>query len=304
MWFFYNFFRVFRVLWGKIKIDTQAINRLNERNMTRIETTFNTLKTQGKKALIPYVMAGDPNPSVTVDLLHDMVAHGADMIELGLPFSDPMADGPTIALAAERALAAGTSTHQAIDMVKQFRQQNSNTPIILMGYLNPIEIIGYETFIDLCQEAGVDGILMVDLPPDDADEFAAQLAKANMNEIFLLSPTTTDSRRNSVLTAGSGYIYYVSLKGVTGASTLDIHEVAEKITAIKTQTQLPVCVGFGIRDAASAKAVAQQADGVIVGSELVKQFAQATTQVDVTTAKARLLAKLDELRSALDSISC
>lgn len=233
--------------------------------MTRIQETFATLKQQNKKALIPYIMAGDPNPAVTVDLMHRLVAHGADVIEIGLPFSDPMADGQTIALAGERALAGGTNTRGAIDMVRQFRQTNTTTPVLLMGYLNPMEIIGYDTFIDACHNAGVDGLLLVDLPPHETDENLHQKLKDNaINQIFLLAPTTEAVRRKAVLEKGSGFIYYVSVKGVTGSNALDADDVGKQITAIKADTDLPVCVGFGIRDGASARAVAQFADGVIV----------------------------------------
>lgn len=266
---------------------------------TRIDTCFAQLKQQNKKALIPYVMAGDPNPETTLTLLHTLVEHGADVIELGLPFSDPMADGPTISLAAERALAAGTSTSQAMQMVAEFRKTNTTTPIVLMGYLNPIEFMGYENFAKKAQAVGVDGVLMVDLPPEEAGEFSALLKAHDMNAIFLLSPTTTEKRTASVLASGSGYLYYVSLKGVTGSAALDTDEVAAKITQIKSGTDLPVCVGFGIRDGASAKACAQPSDGVIVGSELVKQFAD---NAPVDTALNNIADKMTELRAALDSI--
>ena len=270
--------------------------------MTRIESTFETLKAQNKKALIPYVMAGDPNPSNFVGLLHDLVKHGADMIEVGLPFSDPMADGPVVALAGERALAAGTSTRDALKMVAEFRQQDTQTPIILMGYLNPVEIIGYDNFVALCEQSGVDGILMVDLPPSEAGSFTQHLTDHAMNEIFLLSPTTLPERREQVLTHCGGYIYYVSLKGVTGSATLD---VATQVQAIKAATDLPVCVGFGIRDAASAKAIGAHADGIIVGSALVQNFADidANDSTAVAAAQQKIMAKMDELRGALDSLS-
>lgn len=273
--------------------------------MTRIESTFATLKSQNKKALIPYVMAGDPNPITTVGLLHDLVKHGADMIELGLPFSDPMADGPTVALAGERALAAGTSTRNALKMVAEFRQQDKQTPIILMGYLNPVEIIGYDKFVALCEQSEVDGILMVDLPPAEAGSFTQHLTDHAMNEIFLLSPTTVAERRQQVLTHCGGYIYYVSLKGVTGSATLDTDDVATQVKAIKAETNLPVCVGFGIRDGASAKAIGAHADGVIVGSVLVQNFADidANDADAVAAAQQRIMAKMDELRDALDSLS-
>lgn len=272
--------------------------------MTRIETTFATLNAQHKKALIPYIMAGDPSPSVTVDLMHQLVAHGADLIEIGLPFSDPMADGQTIAIAGERALAAGTSTRQAIDMVKKFRETNTTTPVLLMGYLNPVEIIGYDAFIDKCHKAGVDGLLLVDLPPHESDDALRQKLHQNaINQIFLLAPTTQAVRRKAVLEQGSGFIYYVSLKGVTGSNALDTDDVSAHVQAIKADTDLPVCVGFGIRDGASARAVATFADGVIVGSELVKHFADVgddTAKID--HAIAQVLAKMDELRLAIDSI--
>ncbi|OPH35000.1 tryptophan synthase subunit alpha [Moraxella atlantae] len=275
-----------------------------DNTQTRIETTFAALKQQNKKALIPYIMAGDPNPNVTVELLHDLVAHGADIIEVGLPFSDPMADGETIALAGERALAGGTSTRQALAIVKQFRATNQHTPVLVMGYLNPVEILGYDNFIALCQEAGVDGVLMVDLPPQEAGNFTQKLANSQMNEIFLLAPTTLPQRRQQVLQHGGGFIYYVSVKGVTGSKALDTAEVGTQVQQIKAQTALPVCVGFGIRDGESAKAIGQYADGVIVGSELVRQFADVGDNADqIAAAKQRVLAKMDELRQALDSLT-
>lgn len=270
---------------------------------TRIETTFTALKAKHKKALIPYIMAGDPNPSVTVDLLHKLVAHGADVIEVGLPFSDPMADGQTISLAGERALANGTSTREAIAMVKEFRQTNQTTPVLVMGYLNPMEIIGYDAFIALCADAGIDGILLVDLPPHETDaKFSQSLSEHAINQIFLLAPTTQADRRAKVLERGSGFIYYVSVKGVTGSAELDTAEVGKQVQAIKADTDLPVCVGFGIRDGESARAVAQFADGVIVGSELVKNFADVgADKVKIDSAISQILAKMDELRTAIDS---
>lgn len=275
--------------------------------MTRIETTFKTLKSQNKKALIPYIMAGDPNPAVTVSLLHDLVAHGADIIELGLPFSDPMADGQIIAHAGERALARGTSTLSAIEMVREFRKTNTHTPILVMGYLNPIEIIGYEKFADLCASAGVDAILMVDLPPYEAGDFPKNLHTRTdnpINQIFLLSPTTEPERRAKVIKECSGFIYYVSVKGVTGSKALNVDEVSRQIQIIKSETDIPVCVGFGIRDGVSARALGAVADGVIVGSELVKNFAgvAADDEAAIASARANLLAKMDELRTAIDSI--
>lgn len=274
--------------------------------MTRIETVFESLKQQNKKALIPYVMAGDPSPDSFVGLMHDLVSHGANMIEVGLPFSDPMADGPTVALAGERALAGGTSTHQALQMVKKFRETDSTTPVILMGYLNPIEIIGYDEFIRLCDDSGVDGVLVVDLPPAESGDFVQRLAEHNMNKIFLLSPTTLPERRKQVMTHCGGYIYYVSLKGVTGSASLDTAAVGEQVQAIKKETDLPICVGFGIRDGQSAAAIGQYADGVIVGSELVKNFTgldSNSSQEEIAAAQAKIMEKMDELRQALDQLA-
>ena len=274
--------------------------------MTRIETAFESLKQQNKKALIPYVMAGDPSPDSFVGLMHDLVSHGANMIEVGLPFSDPMADGPTVALAGERALAGGTSTHQALQMVKKFRETDSTTPVILMGYLNPIEIIGYDEFIRLCDDSGVDGVLVVDLPPAESGDFVQRLAEHNMNKIFLLSPTTLPERRKQVMTHCGGYIYYVSLKGVTGSASLDTAAVGEQVQAIKKETDLPICVGFGIRDGQSAAAIGQYADGVIVGSELVKNFTgldSNSSQEEIAAAQAKIMEKMDELRQALDQLA-
>ncbi len=266
--------------------------------MSRLATRFAQLKSQQRKALVSYVMAGDPQPHVTVPLLHQMVEAGVDVLELGLPFSDPMADGPVIALAAERALAAGTNTLDALNMVKEFRQKDTTTPVVLMGYLNPVEVIGYEKFVAYANECGVDGVLLVDLPPEEAKDFDAVLQKYDMNQIFLLAPTSTDERIQHVVKQASGFIYYVSLKGVTGAATLDTAEVAARIEKIKTFTDIPVGVGFGISDAASAKAVGQVADAVIVGSAFVKPFASLTAEQAVEQA----VNKVKELRAALDEL--
>lgn len=266
--------------------------------MSRLAQRFNELKTQDKKALVTYIMAGDPQPAITVPLLHDMVAAGADVLELGLPFSDPMADGPVIAVAAERALAGGTNTLDVIEMVKTFRQQDQSTPVVLMGYLNPVEVIGYEKFAALASEAGVDGLILVDLPPEEAAEFDQILAKYNMDQVFLLAPTSTETRIQHVIQQARGFIYYVSLKGVTGAATLDTAAAAERIAQIKRHTDLPVGVGFGISDAASAKAMGAVADAVIVGSAFVKPFANLPAQ----EAAAAAVAKVKELRAALDEL--
>lgn len=266
--------------------------------MSRLATRFAQLESQQRKALVSYVMAGDPHPEVTVPLLHQMVEAGVDVVELGLPFSDPMADGPVIALAAERALAGGTSTLKALDMVKEFRQKDQETPVVLMGYLNPVEVIGYEKFVEYANDCGVDGVLLVDLPPEEAQDFDSILKKYEMDQIFLLAPTSTPERIQFVANQASGFIYYVSLKGVTGAATLDVAEAATRLQQIKSVTNVPVGVGFGISDAASAKAMGVTADAVIVGSAFVKQFASlAPEQAVIATVN-----KVKELRAALDEL--
>ena len=238
--------------------------------MSRIAACFAALKAQGKTALIPYVTAGDPHPSITVPLMHRMVAAGANIIELGVPFSDPMADGPTIQQAHERALKHNTSLHDILGMVAEFRQTDSTTPVVLMGYLNPIEIMGYAEFAKAAEAAGVDGALTVDLPPEEGMGVLPLFREHGIDPIFLLSPTTPERRIATVAQAGGGFIYYVSLKGVTGASTLDVGQVAQHIAQIRQHTDLPLGVGFGIKDAATAAAVAKTADAVVVGSAVIK----------------------------------
>jgi tryptophan synthase alpha chain len=274
------------------------INQGKHNPMSRLATRFEQLKSQQRKALVSYVMAGDPHPQVTVPLLHQMVEAGVDVIELGLPFSDPMADGPVIALAAERALAGGTNTLDALDMVKAFREQDQTTPVVLMGYLNPVEVIGYEKFVAYAKDCGVDGVLLVDLPPEASQQLGEVLKQNGMDQIFLLAPTSTDQRIQHVVNQASGFVYYVSLKGVTGAATLDTAEAAARIAKIKSKTSVPVGVGFGISDAASAKAMGQVADAVIVGSAFVKSFA--TLPAD--EAVQQTVNKVKELRAALDEL--
>lgn len=264
--------------------------------MNRLAKRFDQLKSQQRKGLVSYVMAGDPQPEVTVPLLHRLVDAGVDVLELGLPFSDPMADGPVIALAAERALAGGTNTLHVLDMVKTFRETDTNTPVVLMGYLNPVEVIGYEKFVAQAHESGVDGLLLVDLPPEASYELNQVLTRYDMNQIFLLAPTSKNDRIQHVIKQAGGFIYYVSLKGVTGAATLNVADAAQRIEYIKQHTDIPVGAGFGINDAASAKAMAAVADAVIVGSALVKPFA--TLPVD--QAVEQTINKIKELRAALD----
>ncbi|MGB2220799.1 tryptophan synthase subunit alpha [Neptunomonas sp.] len=267
--------------------------------MSRINSYFSRLKAEGKKALIPYVTAGDPNPSVTVPLLHAMVDAGADIIELGVPFSDPMADGPVIQLACERALSHNVRLLDVLDMVKAFRTENTTTPIVLMGYLNPIEVLGYERFAQLAKEAGVDGVLTVDLPPEESVEFAGVMKANALDVIYLLAPTTQEDRIESVCEYGSGYVYYVSVKGVTGSSALDVDEVKGKLDIVRRHTDMPVGVGFGIRDGKTAAAVATIADGVIVGSVLVNAIAENAENPEQISAKVTGI--IADMRHAMDA---
>ncbi len=265
----------------------------------RLKDCFAKLEENGKKALIPFVTAGDSNKSITVPLMHRMVESGADIIELGIPFSDPMADGPTIQLACERALEHHTSVGDVIAMVKEFREKNMTTPVVLMGYLNPVEAFGYEEFAKAALDVGIDGLLTVDLPPEESNQLAQILAKYEIDPIFLLSPTTTPERIERIVNAGSGYLYYVSLKGVTGSSILNVEEVSEKVAAIKTHTNLPVGVGFGIKDAESAASISAVSDGVIVGSAIVKIIENNVDDAD--TILDQIGALLNSMRKAMDA---
>jgi len=268
--------------------------------MSRIAKKFETLRAAGRKALIPYVTAGDPNPSVTVPLMHDMVSAGADIIELGVPFSDPMADGPVIQKASERALEHNVSLQDVFGMVEAFRKTDTDTPVVLMGYLNPIEVMGYATFAEKAASVGVDAALTVDLPPEEGGEFVAELRKHDMDPIFLIAPTTTDARIADLCSTASGFVYYVSLKGVTGAATLDSSAVAEKLADIRKHTDMPVGVGFGIKDAESAANVGAVADAVVVGSALVNQAD--SNQDNPAAVSPAICAILTEIRRALDSL--
>lgn len=266
--------------------------------MSRIQACFEQLRASGRKALIPYVTAGDPEPTMTLPLMHEMVEAGADIIELGIPFSDPMADGPVIQQAMERALVHRVSLTQVLDMVRQFRQSNQTTPVVLMGYLNPVEHMGYEAFANAALEAGVDGVLTVDLPPEEADEVAALFKDRGLDVIFLLSPTTTLQRAAKICRHASGYVYYVSLKGVTGSSALNVTDVAARLDQLRTVTDLPIGVGFGIRDGATAAAVGAVADGVVVGSVLVNQIADHADQPE--RARKAIGDIIRDMRQAMD----
>jgi tryptophan synthase alpha chain len=266
--------------------------------MSRLADRFARLRAAGRKALIPYVTAGDPAPGITVPLMQAMAAAGADVIELGVPFSDPMADGPVIQRASERALRHHVSLRTVLDMVRDFRRSDAATPVVLMGYLNPIEAMGYAAFATAAAEAGVDGVLTVDLPPEEAGELLAALQSRDLAPIFLIAPNTTAERLRAISAAARGFIYYVSLKGVTGAAHLDIESVRNKVAEIRRGTDLPVGVGFGIRDAAAAAAVAAVADAVVVGSALVKIIEEAGN--DTAAVTARVSARLTEMRQAID----
>lgn len=266
--------------------------------MSRLAHRFAALKAAGRKALIPYITAGDPEPGVTVAALHALVKAGADVLELGVPFSDPMADGPTITFGHERALKHGVSLRQVLAMVSEFRQQDDHTPVVLMGYLNPVEIMGVAAFADAAKAAGVDGVLTVDLPPEEAEDLDLELKRVGLDPIYLLAPTTSLARAKLITDAASGYVYYVSLKGVTGAATLDTDAVAARIAELRSITQLPIGVGFGIKDATTAAAVARHADGVVVGSVLVQRLGELAQ--DTAAIPAALTAILAPMRAAID----
>lgn len=266
--------------------------------MSRIEKRFADLKATDRTALIPFITAGDPNPDITVPTMHALVEGGADLIELGVPFSDPMADGPTIQYASERALKHNVSLHDVLAMVREFREKDNETPVILMGYLNPVEIMGYETFASEAQEAGVDGLLTVDMPPEEAGELTAILQDKQIDPIFLLAPTTEKPRIERICSLASGFVYYVSLKGITGAGHLDTDEVARRLDTIRSVTDLPVGVGFGIKDGDSAARVGAVADAVIVGSAVVNRMAE--LENDAGKIPQTLSNFMGELRAALD----
>ncbi|MCG8380030.1 MAG: tryptophan synthase subunit alpha [Proteobacteria bacterium] len=268
--------------------------------MSRIQACFSALQDNNKKALIPFITAGDPDPDLTVGLMHDLVSAGADIIELGIPFSDPMADGPVIQRASERALANGTHTNDIFEMVAEFRQQDDTTPVILMGYLNPIEIMGYENFADKANTSGVDGVLVVDLPPEESGDLCKAFKPKSLDQIYLLSPTTNDGRLDRICEVASGFLYYVSLKGVTGSDRLDVDVVAEKLNQIRGKTSLPLGVGFGIKDPQIAGAVGKISDAVVIGSALVERIAEHADEKE--KMKLEVSAFIRSLREALDNI--
>ena len=266
--------------------------------MNRIDATFARLRGEGRTALIPYVTTGDPSLEAMPALLRHLVDAGADVIELGVPFSDPMADGPVIQRASERALARGVSLSDVLDLVRTFRKTDTTTPIVLMGYANPIEAMGETTFADRARDAGVDGVLVVDYPPEEAADFATLLDARGIATIFLLAPTTPAARIDAVARLARGYVYYVSLKGVTGAMHLDTADVARKVAEIRAHVKLPVGVGFGIRDAASARAIAAHADAIVIGSRIIQEIEAGAPE----EAPRRASAWLATIRNAVDSV--
>ena len=265
--------------------------------MSRIQGRFQALGRDKRKALIPYITAGDPYPSLTVPLMRGLVEAGADIPELGVPFSDPMADGPVIQRAGERALKHGVGLSDVLRFVVEFRKTDGKTPIVLMGYANPIEAMGVEKFVAAAKAAGVDGVIVVDYPPEECEQFAAMAKKAEIDPIFLLAPTSTDKRIEQVGRVGSGYLYYVSLRGITGAANIDLGDVAARIPKIRAATRLPIGVGFGIRDAESARRVAQSADAVVIGSRIIQEIEAGAADQAVSRVKAFL----KPIREALDA---
>ena len=265
--------------------------------MSRIRGRFEALKKGGRKALIPYITAGDPAPALTVPLMRGLVEAGADILELGVPFSDPMADGPVVQRSGERALKNGVGLRDVLGMVEAFRAGDRDTPVVLMGYANPIEAMGTREFLARAKGAGVDGVIVVDYPPEECAEFAALARENGIDPIFLLAPTSTDKRIHDVARSGSGYLYYVSLRGVTGAGHLDVDEVAHRLPKIRAATQLPIGVGFGIRDAESARRVAQTADAVVIGSRVIQEIEAGAPEQAVSRVKAFL----KPIREALDA---
>jgi tryptophan synthase alpha chain len=272
--------------------------------VSRIAARFAELAGQGRKALITYIVAGDPCLDITVPMMHRMVGDGADIIELGVPFSDPMSEGPVIQLAHERALAQGTSLRDVLSLVDKFREKNTDTPVLLMGYANPVEHMGYQAFADQAARAGVDALLTVDLPPEEISEASAQLRRVGMDNILLVAPTSPQQRVERIVRQASGFVYYVSLKGVTGSGNLDVDSVRDGVARIRQHTDLPVAVGFGIKDAASARAIAATADGVVVGSAVVNRAAEAIAAGgDHADAINAVGALLRELRQGVDGFA-
>jgi tryptophan synthase alpha chain len=265
--------------------------------MSRIAACFERLKNEKRKALIPYITAGDPHPSLTVPLMRGLVEAGSDIIELGVPFSDPMADGPVVQRAGERALKHGVGLGDVLSLVRDFRKSDSKTPVVLMGYANPIEAMGVDKFLESGKASEIDGVIVVDYPPEECAEFSARAKEKGIDPIFLLAPTSTEKRIQEVVRTGSGYLYYVSLRGVTGASHIDLSEISTRIPKIRAATKLPIGVGFGIRDAESARKVAECADAVVIGSRIIQEIESGPAE----EAVARVKKFLAPIRQAMDA---
>lgn len=269
--------------------------------MSRLAGLFKQLKSEGRTAVIPYVVAGDPSTDATVPMMHDLVTAGADILEVGVPFSDPMSEGPVIQQGHERALDNGVTLSDVLSMVARFRENDADTPIVLMGYANPVERMGYERFANRCAEVGIDGLITVDLPPEEVDAINEQLQRVGIDNIFLISPTTPELRIATITQRASGFIYYVAVKGVTGAGNLDTDDVAAHLERIRATSELPVAVGFGIKDAESAAAVAAMADGVVVGSALIKTVADARASGEADVAAiAQGISLIEGIRRGVD----
>lgn len=266
--------------------------------MSRIKSAFDRLQAEGRKALIPFITAGDPDVVLTLPLMHTLVESGADVIELGVPFSDPMADGPTIQRASERALAKGMNLRKVLELVAEFRATDQITPVVLMGYANPIEAMGLDKFAVAAAQSGVDGVLVVDYPPEEAVAFGVAIKSQGMDPIFLLAPTSTEARIAQVAEIASGYVYYVSLAGVTGSGALNVDAVAERLPLIREKTGLPVGVGFGIRDAVTAARIAKIADAVVVGSRIIEEIEKSTYE----SACANVKALVSDIRRGVDEV--
>lgn len=268
--------------------------------MNRLDARFASLKQQGKRAFVTFITAGDPEPGMTVSLLHHLVAEGADVLELGVPFSDPMADGPVIQKANERALSHHMSLKQVLQQVRQFRQQDDSTPIVLMGYLNPLEKMGIKGFAAQARDAGVDGLIIVDMPPEEAEEASRIFDSCNLAPVFLLAPTSSDARIQRACELAQGFVYYVSLRGVTGAQVSDYQEIADQVAKIRKHTSLPVGVGFGIKDGDTATAMGGHADALVVGSALVNCVEKYATDPDAM--KQAISAVMRDIRVAIDRL--
>jgi len=269
--------------------------------VSRLQARYQALRSSGKKALIPYIVAGDPSISATVPLMHRLVEAGADIIEIGVPFSDPMSEGPVIQQGHERALENGVSLRDVLGCVTAFRQDNIDTPVVVMGYANPVERMGHVPFAEACREAGVDGLITVDLPPEEVDNLNQELIRVGIDNIFLISPTTPNERISTITERASGFIYYVAVKGVTGAGNLDVADVSHHLTLIRESSSLPVAVGFGIKDAASAGSLAPIADGIVVGSALIDAMATAIRAGhSETEAMDKAITLLVDIRRGID----